>query len=392
MQIAHPAFLSAAFGKLLLHAHAFCQFRGHVINRFALKTRFNHLVGEDDVGHVAAGSIQREVHLFGSGAVRQQDIGIFCRRCHVAVDHHDHFALLIILQDFMGAVDIRVLVNQTVTGIVPDHFNRDVQFIFTAHAVTQRRHLWTTFNRVGPHKHRDAGLNGVLQRRHTLKRQVVRTFTRAGITSVDANVTGQNRQHRDSAGGDFPIRMALRPPALADKGRFGCRNFACQLHNTLDRNPGDSRCPLRRFGSAVPTLTEDVSLVVTVGRRIGRQRFLVIADAVFIEERLIDQVFGDHHPGERGNQRGVGTRSNRYPLIFTTGAGIGIARIDDDHPGIGFLPRLLQVVRYPAAAHPRFAGVVAEQHHQLAVFDIRWAVTVGPAAVGIIQARGNLRR
>ena len=54
VQITHPAFLGTAFGKLLLHAHAFCQFRRHVINRFALKTRFNHLVGEDDVGHVAA--------------------------------------------------------------------------------------------------------------------------------------------------------------------------------------------------------------------------------------------------------------------------------------------------------------------------------------------------
>ncbi|SUX74605.1 Uncharacterised protein [Citrobacter freundii] len=41
----------------------------------------------------------------------------------MTVDDDDHLALLLVLQDFMRAVNIRVLVNQTVTGIVPDHLN-----------------------------------------------------------------------------------------------------------------------------------------------------------------------------------------------------------------------------------------------------------------------------
>ena len=131
---------------------------------------------------------------------------------------------------------------------------------------------------------------------------------------------------------------------------------------------------------------------MTIGWRTGGQRFLVVSHAVFIEERLIDQILGDHHPRQTRYQRRIGAGANRDPFIFTPGAGVGIARIDDDHPGIGFLPRLFKVVCHPAAAHPRFAGVIAEQHHQLAVFNIRWTIAVGPAAVGIIEALGNLRR
>ncbi len=71
----------------------------------------------------------------------------------MAVDNDDHFALLIILQDFMRAVDIRVLVNQAVTGIVLDHLNRNVELILTTNTVAQRRHFRTTLNRIRPHKH-----------------------------------------------------------------------------------------------------------------------------------------------------------------------------------------------------------------------------------------------
>ncbi|UMX72779.1 hypothetical protein MJ585_10090 [Klebsiella pneumoniae] len=35
---------------------------------------------------------------------------------------------------------------------------------------------------------------------------------------------------------------------------------------------------------------------MTIGWRTGGQRFLVVSHAVFIEERLIDQILGDHPP------------------------------------------------------------------------------------------------
>ena len=173
IQIAHPAFLSPAFGKLLRYPHAFRQLGGHLIDGFAFETRFDCLVGKDDIGHIAAGGVQREVHLLRGGTVRQQNIGVFRRRRHVAVDDHDHFALLIVLQDFVGAVDLGVLVDKAVPRVVPDHLDRHVELIFAAYAITQRGHFRTTFNRVGPHKHRDAGLYRVFQRRHALERQAI---------------------------------------------------------------------------------------------------------------------------------------------------------------------------------------------------------------------------
>ncbi|CSH66813.1 Uncharacterised protein [Shigella sonnei] len=88
----------------------------------------------------------------------------------MAVDNHNQLALLIILKDFMGTVDFRMLVNQAVTGIVPDHFDRHIQLIFPAYTITQRRHFRATFNGIGPHKHRNAGLDRVFQGRHTDKR------------------------------------------------------------------------------------------------------------------------------------------------------------------------------------------------------------------------------
>ncbi len=75
---------------------------------------------------------------------------------------------------------------------------------------------------------------------------------------------------------------------------------------------------------------------MTIGWRTGGQRFLVVSHAVFIEERLIDQILGDHHPREARNQCRIGPVTNRDPFIFTPGAGVGIARIDDYHPGIDF--------------------------------------------------------
>ncbi len=48
----------------------------------------------------------------------------------MAVDDYDHLALLVVLQDLMGTVDLRMLVNQAIARIVPDHFDRHVELIF----------------------------------------------------------------------------------------------------------------------------------------------------------------------------------------------------------------------------------------------------------------------
>ena len=173
VEMAHPLFLSTTFCKLLLDAKALRQLAGHLVNSLAFESRLDRLIGENHIGHVAAGGIQREVHLLRGGAVRQQNVRVFRRGSHMAVDDDDHLGFVLILQDFMRTVDIRMLVNQAVTGIVPDHLNRNIKLVFTAYPVTQGRHLRASLNRVRPHEHRNAGFNRVFQRRHTFKRQTV---------------------------------------------------------------------------------------------------------------------------------------------------------------------------------------------------------------------------
>ncbi|MOA06218.1 hypothetical protein D3C78_1258490 [compost metagenome] len=58
--------------------------------------------------------------------------------------------------------------------------------------------------------------------------------------------------------------MTLRPPALADIGRFGHADFAGQLDNGVGRYPGDTSRPLWRFGDAIVTLAEDIGFVMAV--------------------------------------------------------------------------------------------------------------------------------
>ena len=79
IQMPHPLFLSTTFSKLLFDAKTFCQFAGHLIDSLTFKARFNDLIIENNVRHIPAGCIQCKVHLFGSGAVRQQDVSIFRR-------------------------------------------------------------------------------------------------------------------------------------------------------------------------------------------------------------------------------------------------------------------------------------------------------------------------
>ncbi|MNE55447.1 hypothetical protein D3C80_1502790 [compost metagenome] len=90
-----------------------------------------------------------------------------------------------------------MLINQAVTGIVPDKLDRHVQLVFALHAVTLGGHFRPTQNGIGPHEHGDAGFNRILQGRHPNKRQAVGAFARARVTAMDPDVTGEDRQHGD---------------------------------------------------------------------------------------------------------------------------------------------------------------------------------------------------
>ena len=109
---------------------------------------------------------------------------------------------------------------------------------------------------------------------------------------------------------------------------------------------------------------------MTVNRCAFRQGFFVITYAVFIEEGLVDEVFINQHPRNTCHQCGIGARTNRDPLVFAACGGVGVARIDNDHPCVRAFACLFKVVSDPAAAHARFCRIIAEHHHQFGVFDI----------------------
>ena len=193
----------------------------------------------------------------------------------------------------MGFIDIGVLVDEGVARVVPDELNRHVQLILAAHAVAQGGHLRPTGDGVRPAEAGNLRFDRVIRQRHTFDGDGVGGLTRAAVPAVDPDVPGEDRQHRDSAGGQLAVRLALRSPALADISRFSRADFPGKLNDAIGGNTGDAGGPLRRFRRVVIALAENIRFVVTVSRRAFRQRFFVIADAVFVEERLVDQVFVD---------------------------------------------------------------------------------------------------
>ena len=270
----------------------------------------------------------------------------------------------------MGFVDIRMLVDEGIPGVVPDKLNRDIQLIFASDAVTQRGHLRAARDGVGPAKAGDGGFDRIDQHRQALNSQGIGRFARAAVTAVNADVTGQNRQHGNRPGSQLPVSLALRSPALANTGGSGGANFAGQLNDSVDGDPGDPRRPLRRFGGSVLAVAENVGFIVTVWRGAGGKGFFVVADAVFIQERLIDQILVNQYPGDTGYQCGVGAWTDRDPFIFPPGGSIGIAGVNDNHARVGAFAGLLEIPGNAAAAHAGFRRVIAEHHHQSAVFDI----------------------
>ncbi len=127
---------------------------------------------------------------------------------------------------------------------------------------------------------------------------------------------------------------------------------------------------------------------MTIRRRPGRERFLVVANAVFIKERLVHQISlintQRYRPPARRRCRGEWD-----PLIFPTGGGIGVARIDDDHSRVRALAGLLQIPVMPPPLIRVSAGLLPNITTSL-LFSISECVAV-VTAVGVGHGAGNLR-
>ena len=151
----------------------------------------------------------------------------------------------------MCAVDIRVLVNQTVTGIVPDHLNRNIELIFATNTVTQRSHLRTSLNGVRPHKHRDVVSTGFSSVGIRSNGKLYEPSRAPAVAAVNPNVTGKDCQHRNGTSRYFTVSMTLRSPPLTDICRFSATDFTCQFDDSISRNTGNLRCPFRGLGDTV---------------------------------------------------------------------------------------------------------------------------------------------
>jgi len=77
------------------------------------------------------------------------------------INHYDHFTLGVILKNLMGAIRVRVLIDQTVACVIPDEFNRLFQLFSTTNTVRFIRHFMMTMNRISPQEHGNRGFNRV---------------------------------------------------------------------------------------------------------------------------------------------------------------------------------------------------------------------------------------
>ncbi|MNJ41428.1 hypothetical protein D3C77_363520 [compost metagenome] len=152
----------------------------------------------------------------------------------------------------------------------------------------------------------------------------------------------------------------MQTPALENSAGFGRSDFTRRLKNGVNGNAGDLRRPGWRFCNAIRPSTQDIRLVVALGWGGCRQGLLVVTDAIFIQEGLIDQVLSDHHMSHGRNKGGIGTGADRDPLILTATRGIGVSGIDHNHACMGTRLGFRQMVNEATTGHTSLGRVITE--------------------------------
>ena len=110
------------------------------------------------------------------------------------------------------------------------------------------------------------------------------------------------------------VGLTLRTEALSDEDGFGGADFLGKLHDGFNGNARNAGSAFRRLCHTVGR-THDVGLVVRLGWSGLGQRLFVVADAVLFQEGFVDPVVADEFVGDGFDERGVGTRADRDPLI-----------------------------------------------------------------------------
>jgi hypothetical protein len=110
-------------------------------------------------------------------------------------------------------------------------------------------------------------------------------------------------------------------------------------------------------------------------------------DGIRVQEVLVVQIVSNDYVGHGEQHCGIGTGSNRDPLLSERGCCFGVSRINADESGTA-LPCLLEApggVEHPPGGY----GIPAPKEHKLGVPDIFIAVASIYRAIGC--ERGKVR-
>lgn len=88
------------------------------------------------------------------------------------LDADDHFTFTVVLKHLVGVGDVAMLIDQRITGVAPQKFDRHVELVFSPHAVACGGHFRAMIDSVGPGKDRNLGFYRVLQHRKPFDAQI----------------------------------------------------------------------------------------------------------------------------------------------------------------------------------------------------------------------------
>ena len=221
---------------------------------------------------------------------------------------------------------------------------------------------------IGEQEHGDGCLDGVLARRDGLEADRIRALARAGVGAGKTDLTGEKRKHDDRPAVQLAVATTLRTPALNNEQRLSGADLVRELLDLLGVDTRDGSSPLGSLLHMIVARSHDVVLIGLVLALGGLgHRVLVKADAVLVEELLVDHVVLDELIGDRRAQRGVSARVDRQPLGRTAHVRVVETRVDVDDLRAGLLAHAHPVAMGHGAALTGLRGARAECEDELGV-------------------------